>query len=733
MATDKARDPDLGTGNDALLKEIRDFFTYADDYWRDTRTERKTDMRYVAGDPWDPKDRQMRKAAGRPCIALDELGQYFNQVINDVRANPRAMQFEPSGSGAEQDAEAIKKTAEFYANKAREIEYRSHAQIAYTTAFENMLHGSYGWVRVRTKFVKGSFNQDLWIEDIPDPDMVLADPDSTRPDSSDMKRCLVYQLKPIEDFRREWPKAEIKDFSGYRETLPLWVKENTVVVAEYWTIKTTKRRLLLLKPPPAPPPMGLGLRPTPPPVPIEVYEDELPVTPRPEEVLRSRMEEIPTVCQYFTNGVEILSKTEWPGAYIPLVSCYGKVLYVDEGSGPKRKLLSMTRLARDPYMSYCFYRTCEIENVGMTTKNPYWAYEGQLSAEHMNEIAKSLHEPVAVLLARATTDATGTQVLPLPKRNVDEAQIQALSVGAEEMRRAIQAAMGGNFLPTSAQRQNEKSGKALDRITESQQKGTFHFIDHYEDLIRHVGVVIEDLMDKVYDAARTVGVRQADGTSRMVPINDPSNPKAVSTKGDHLVIVSTGQSFDSERAEAKELVNSLLQTPFAPRIADLAIKLHGGGPLVDKMAERLKPSDIHEDEDGKITPEMMRKRLVELEQFAQQATQRVQEMTEERNSKLLDLQSKEKIAEMEMATKLRIGEMTAKVDVAMQRAELMAEKFELLLNQAHDVGMAGAQQAHDGDMADRQHQQALEQGQQSGALAMAQQAQAAESQPGATA
>ena len=37
-------------------------------------------------------------------------------------------------------------------------------------------------------------------------------------------------------------------------------------------------------------------------------------------------------------------------------------------TGPQRIIMSMTRLARDPYMLLCYIRSCQMELVGMTPK-----------------------------------------------------------------------------------------------------------------------------------------------------------------------------------------------------------------------------------------------------------------------------------------------------------------------------------------------------------------------------
>lgn len=74
-----------------VLEELRERFRYATNAWRKIREEGQKDIRYLAGDPWEAKDRQIREDAGRPCLTLDELGQYVNQGINDLRQNKRGV------------------------------------------------------------------------------------------------------------------------------------------------------------------------------------------------------------------------------------------------------------------------------------------------------------------------------------------------------------------------------------------------------------------------------------------------------------------------------------------------------------------------------------------------------------------------------------------------------------------------------------------------------------------
>jgi hypothetical protein len=69
-------------------------------------------------------------------------------------------------------------------------------------------------------------------------------------------------------------------------------------------------------------------------------------------------------------------------------------------------------------------------------------------------------------------------------------------------------------MPTDAQRRNDISGEAYKQRQAQGQKGSFHFVDSHDLMIERMGVILEDLMDKVLDTARDVPVRKPDDTAR---------------------------------------------------------------------------------------------------------------------------------------------------------------------------------------------------------------------------
>jgi hypothetical protein len=272
------------------------------------------------------------------------------------------------------------------------------------------------------------------------------------------------------------------------------------------------------------------------------------------------------VVQYMTNGLEILDEIEHPGDEIAIIPVIGLERYLDEGSGPKRKLFSLCRLARDPQMSLAYLNSQETEEAGLSPKVPYIGYKGQFDTD--SDAWENLNrEPRAYVQVDALTDPTGQQVLPLPQRQAFTPNFQEYEIAKDSCRRAIQAAMGISPLPTAAQRDSEKSGVAIERIQSTEALGSYHFTAGYERALERAGRIIESWVPTVYDNKREMGLRQLDDSHKVVTINtaEPYPNKQGEMEhypvgdGDHDVTVSTGPSYQSQREAVGEFLDTLIQ------------------------------------------------------------------------------------------------------------------------------------------------------------------------------
>jgi Phage P22-like portal protein len=102
------------------------------------------------------------------------------------------------------------------------------------------------WSRAgETRFsLLDAFDQEITLGAIPNPDSVLYSPDTKQPDWSDAEWCFVVEPLSIEEFRRQWPNAQKRDFSAEDIRVAKdWISDKTVLVAEYWKVVTTEREL----------------------------------------------------------------------------------------------------------------------------------------------------------------------------------------------------------------------------------------------------------------------------------------------------------------------------------------------------------------------------------------------------------------------------------------------------------------------------------------------------------
>lgn len=690
-------------GTAALLKRIRDRFDYATNYWRDIRIEGDRDMMFVSGDPWPGKEKLARKDAVRPCLVYDELSQYTNQLINDVRQNKRAVKVIPRGYGSND------KTAEMRGDLIRQIEYESNAQSAYATGFENVVNRSYGGWRIVRRYVsERSFDQKLVIERIANPNSSYPDPDAKKQDFSDAKWWFLLDTVPRKEFKSRYPKATISDFDAtHYEVAKAWIKEDQVQIAEYWEVEEKDATLYQIK--------GKDGKS------LAMLEDHLPegsgfeedgdytylVTPAGRfQLLNEREVKLPSIEQYLTNGVEILEENDEPGRYIPIVWFTGRELWVDTGGGPQRKLMSMIRLARDPQMMINYIRSAEAEQIGMTPKVPYLGVEGQFV--HPEEWQASISEPKAFLQYKAkVTGVDGT--LGPPTRQPFTPQVDPLEMAAESSRRAVQSAMGLSALPVNAQRLGDKSGVALKEIDENEDRGSFHFIDNFEMALEHSGRVLDDKIPYVYDGTRTLTLRNVEGEHRVVDVNKPKpgsdEIENDLTVGEHDITISTGPSQQSERDKADDFVDTMVPElegltidPVAKqKLLGLLIKLKNVGPVGDKMIEILTPDDT-----GAQAQQQSQQLQAQVQNYQVMLSQLQAEnlkLYQEKVGKLVDNAAMLKKAEMDNLVKLAIAEIGAKAQITSERYQQLHDAMLAIVDNSHNAAMTAIEQQHEKEMA----------------------------------
>ena len=683
--------PDNSEADEELLEEIRENYDHAYDSFEAIRKERATDLRYICGDPWTPKDREAREKADRPCLNHDELTQYVNQSLNNIRQNKRAVRVEPAG-GNSNDA-----SAEYRQNRIRAIEYKCKADSIYETAFQQMLEGSYGFWRISREWAscdENNWEQEIRIKNIPNPDSVLYDPDCKEPDWSDARWCFVVEPMLIEQFKKRWPNAQRTDFTwNDREVAKRWFQgDKTILVAEYWKVE----------------------------IDYQQQKRRNPATGKPE----SRTAEVKSVMQYITNGVEILERNEQPGKEIPIPACIGLVRYINDESGEgKRKIFSLVRLARDPQMTLAYLVSQEAEEAGLTPKSPFMGYVGQFETD--SDAWKMVtKKPFPYLQVDPIPDSANGQILPLPQRQSFTPNFPGYEVAKDSARRAIMAAMGISPLPTAAMRANDKSGVAIQRIQNEQALGSYHFIDNFERAIARCGRIIESWLPQADSGIKQVALCDAEDKRKVVTINQPViNPQTGQVEhypveeGEHDVTVSVGPSNASQRDMAQEQLAGLVQNlpqfvqigaippPAAGQLLAQSLKLMQLGPVGDQMIETIAPTN-----GGPPVPPQAQAAIAAAQQQNQMMTEAMQKLQAENqelqmklSARVADNQGRFEVEQLKAQTQIAVAEINTKSQILSERLQAIQEEMKLLRESAHERGTQAAEHTHQLRMQEDKH------------------------------
>lgn len=611
------------------LKRFKD----AEEITRDMRALGDEDIKFIAGEQWPEDIKASRKLEGRPVITINRCPQITRNVTNDQRLNRPSIKVYPV------DDKADPTTAKILQGLIRQIENESNAEVAYDTAFDNVVKRSYGYWRIITDYESPtSFKQKVLIKRVRNPNSVLLDPFHKEKDGSDANWGFVFDDISHDDFKSEYKDAELSrssDFVLASENAPGWISEKTCRIAEYFEKEYQDAELLLLE-------NGEAVLKSD----FEKLLEELQLQNiQPPLIKSTRKTKVPVIKWYKINGIEILEENIFPGQYIPIIPVYGDEHDIDG----KVIYESVIRHSKDSQRMYNYWKSTETETITLAPKAPWIAAEGQIPPEYagMWRTANSKNHPYLIY---KTTDHNG-QLVPPPQRNAFEPPVQAVTqasmLASEDIKNTsgvTDAAMGN--------RSNEQSGIAINSRANQAQRNNFHFTDNLSLSIKHTGRILVDIIPIVYDTPQAVRILGEDNQGEIVKINEMFNYKGEQKKfdfsiGKYDVVCESGPGYATKRQEAQASMLEISKVnPQVMGVAGDLIVKNMDWPGASDIAERLKktlPPGIAEDPEQKPIPPQAQAQMQQMDQMIQQLTEKLNEQNELVNTKKMELESKERI------------------------------------------------------------------------------------------
>lgn len=550
----------LGTNN--VLEEARERFRACAEWESNYRKKFIDDVKFATADSyngyqWPDDIRHTRDLNDRPCLTLNVIRQHNLQIENEARRNKANARILGMGNGATQESANVVKSL------IRHIEYVSKAQRnAYTPARHYQVAGGIGWWRIVTDYESNeSFDQEIYIEGIPDPLSVYMDPDCQKVDCSDgrfafvfsfLSRDLIMALVPDYPWDVQAPRMPI----GIAPGESFFIEKDHWMVCEYFRKVPRPDTLISF--------VSRGER-------ITVRASQLPSDIRSElekdDLTLSRRIVDQVVEWKLIVGDMVVDETIWPGKHIPLIRVLGEQEII--GGVLDRK--GHTRAMQDAQRMYNYNASAQVEFGALQTKAPWLAPAAAI--EGLESVWNTANtENHSVLPWKHVDDDNPEAVIPPPQRTEPP---QISPVYAEGMQTAFMQMMmtSGQWQNQQGGLGNERTGTAIQQRLDQGATSTYHFQDNYEDALVYTYQQIIDLIPKIYDTRRVKHILADDGTEMEVDI-DPRAAQAFAQEmdrqdniirrvfnpalGKYDVAAEVGPNVETRRREAVDALTTIL-------------------------------------------------------------------------------------------------------------------------------------------------------------------------------
>lgn len=583
-----------------FIDDMRKQYAADVEFDRINRYEAMDDLKFAAGEQWDPVVLQQRK--GLPNLVINTIPQFTAQLVGDWRESRKAIKVVASNN-EDTDVASIRE------DLVRNIEMQSRASRSYDQAFESMIQCGDGAFKVTVEYSRDDvFDQDIYIRPVEDVMATVWDRFSVDPTGRDARRVFVDDRIPKDEFSRKWPGASGSDLLDEdkidRQSLVGWVDDNSYRVTEYWRMIERQKTLALFQ---------NGKM-------YEIDDDNM------AQILEANGPPVKTRlvwCRYaqmhYCSGTDILAGPyEYRMNRLPIIRMSGRIVNI----GGRRVRYGLVRFMKDPSRLKNFWRSVAAEQLGYAPKAQWLAT--QSAVEGRQEAFRKAHLTRDPLLIVNDEAIIGTNIQRIEPPAPQNAIFQEVAMNTQDMKD-----VSGIHDASLGIRSNETSGRAILSRQHEGDVASKTYYDNADHALLEAGDVINQLIPQIYDGTRVVRLIGKDESIKFQRINDPMDPNSIDLGiGLFDVALSTGTSYTTRRVEAATAMMEAIQVyPQLMEIAgDLVVKAQDW-PGADELAERLQktvpPQFLNEEDRAKagpppITPQQAQEMQLLIQQLQQE-------------------------------------------------------------------------------------------------------------------
>jgi hypothetical protein len=707
--------------------------------------------KYRAGKQW-PEEIAIARQGGaalqgqaakppRPMITVDRVSQPVRLISNAIRSAHYGLDILPNGYGADNE------TAKIFKGYIRRMQNLCRTEDPIAWAADQAVESGIGWFRLRAEYVEpqpseGSlgvdvFDQELRLERITNNLAVYCDPAAEKPDRSDAQYLFVTEDIPRSEFKRRWPKADMKGLDDFTSTgdkkWSAWANDDTIRIAEYWRIEYTAKEFALLE-------NG------------QVVEGK--DIPDGVVIKAQRSIDVPNVRMTKITAVEELKEPDapeddgkWLGTRIPVFPIAGEELNLDG----ERILRGMIESAMDPQRMLNFSYSAVVEMYALATKSPWVVAEGQ--TEGYEAIWQNANRDNYSFIPYKPVSLAGAPVPP-PQRQVAEPPIQAAVEMVKIFEDAVKATTAtydpglGNI---SAQ---EKSGRAILALQQQGEQTQSHFSANVEQAWLAVGQEIVRIVPQITRPGQILQILGIDDKPEQVMVGQPfqmqqgapvPSPPGITPElakasqgmhkfydlkqGRYAVTVNVGKAYATRRQEGASMVGDFIEKNPALLnvLGDIFFRdldFPGSDEISERMKMMLPPQLQNQNGDGP-NPAVLQQKLQQMQTLFKHMTDELnaknhiieteqvkaqQDLQKEQLKGQLDLEQTkiewDKKIELEIIkaqSAATVAELKAGYDQLSSQVEQINSAFQRVLTGGHEAAAQARDHAQEQAMQQQQH------------------------------
>jgi hypothetical protein len=532
-----------GTPNAELLIEARENSQRDNQAWGAMYRVMEDDQAFLAGRQWDTQDVIDRNTAGHVTLTINDLPQYLDQVVGDMRMNPTQIRVRAADWGAAStkfvsNSGRKYESSDVRAGLIRQIEYKSNASLHYNLAGQAAAETGLGWLRLYTEYTdENTFAQDICIERIKNRWSVLIDCMAQQPDFSDADHCFVGSWMKLEEFNKKYPgEAPTPIGANYQGW---WSREGYVRVAEYYWREEYKEGLLQLD-------NGTLVRESD----KAMWKMAMEL---PERIVQSREVTRKRVKWCKMTYSRVISKIRTlPGQLIPVVPVIGKRFEGQEDDF----FYGLVRFAKEPKRMENYWLSSATERISLMPTAP-WLVTAANVKGYTDTWAGANSGTAAYLPFNVDPDNPNFVPQRQTPPSIPAGEMQMMLAFGEKVKSTV-----GFHDAGVGKARNEQSGVAIEKLQRESDVGAFVFNDNLRVSISYIGKVLNSWLPSIYDSERFITVRHENGEVDTIEINKVDDTGQIindMTEGMFDIHVETGPAYTTVRAQAADMTMELVK------------------------------------------------------------------------------------------------------------------------------------------------------------------------------